>query len=181
VTDAARKQKRLLKQDEVNAIKTAMFKRMRQRHNAIAAKQRKQGADFLAKHTGQQGVITTRSGLQYKVLRPGKGPTAKATDRVRVHYRGTLTDGTEFDSSYKRNRPAVFPVRGVIRGWTEALQLMNVGSKYKLFIPSDLAYGQRGSPPRIGPNQVLVFEVELLAIEKSPAQPGGRATVRPAK
>jgi FKBP-type peptidyl-prolyl cis-trans isomerase FklB len=111
-------------------------------------------------------VVTTQSGLQYLVLKPGDGPKPVKTDKVKVHYRGTTIDGAEFDSSYKRGKPAAFSVTGVIKGWTEALLLMNVGSKYKLFIPSQLAYGQRGAGPGIGPNAVLIFEVELLGIEK---------------
>ena len=108
---------------------------------------------------------TTASGLQYKVEKEGKGASPKPTDTVTVHYRGTLLDGTEFDSSIKRGKPASFGVSDVIPGWTEALQLMKVGSKYKLFIPSDLAYGSRRRPPTIGPNSVLIFDVELLGIE----------------
>ena len=114
----------------------------------------------------KKDVVTTKSGLQYTVLKKGDGAVPKTTDKVKVHYRGTTTDGTEFDSSFKRGTPAVFPVTGVIKGWTEALQLMPVGSKYKLFIPSDLAYGDRGAGPTIGPNQVLIFDIELIGIEK---------------
>ena len=114
-----------------------------------------------------KGVTTTKSGLQYQILKAGKGASPKKTDTVKTHYRGTLLDGTEFDSSYKRNQPATFPVSGVIKGWTEALQLMQVGAKWKLFVPSELAYGEnpRGGSS-IGPNAVLVFEVELLEIVK---------------
>ena len=121
--------------------------------------------EFLARNREQAGVETTASGLQYQVLTPGEGPTPKATDRVRVHYRGTLLDGTQFDSSYDRGNPAVFEVGKVIPGWVEALQLMKVGSKWKLWIPPALAYAERGAGNAIGPNQTLVFEVELLAIE----------------
>ncbi len=129
-------------------------------------KNRKDGEDFLTENRKKEGVITTESGLQYVVLDEGDGPKPKATDRVKVHYRGTLLDGTEFDSSYKRGQPVTFPVNGVIAGWTEALQLMKVGSKVRLFIPSNLAYGERGAGQRIGPNATLIFEVELLGIEK---------------
>ena len=122
-----------------------------------------QGDKFLTENKARKGVQVTKSGLQYEVLQAGKGPSPKATDQVKVHYRGTLTNGTEFDSSYKRNQPAVFPVNGVIQGWVEALQMMNAGAKWKLVIPSNLAYGERGRPS-IPPNSVLVFEVELLAI-----------------
>lgn len=133
---------------------------------AQAEKNQKEGDAFLAANKTKAGVKTTESGLQYLVEREGKGATPKASDTVKVHYRGTLTDGkTEFDSSLKRGQPATFRVGQVIPGWVEGLQLMKVGSKYKFFIPSDLAYGFRGSPPDIGPNSVLVFEVELLGIE----------------
>jgi len=124
------------------------------------------GAQFLEQNKEVEGVKTTPSGLQYKVLEEGNGRKPKASDEVVVHYRGTLLDGTEFDSSYAREEPARFPVTGVIPGWVEALQMMSEGSKWKLFIPSDLAYGERGNP-RIPPNSVLIFEVELLEIAGS--------------
>jgi len=134
---------------------------------AAAEKNLKDGQAFLAKNAKVKGVKTTPSGLQYQVLKAGKGPSPKATDRVTTHYHGTLIDGTVFDSSVDRKQPATFGVNRVIAGWTEALQLMKVGSKWKLFIPSELAYGltpRPGGP--IGPNAVLVFEVELLSIGK---------------
>jgi FKBP-type peptidyl-prolyl cis-trans isomerase len=124
-----------------------------------------EGKKFLEQNKKLKGVVTTNSGLQYMVLEKGDGPKPTAQDRVKVHYRGTLIDGTVFDSSYDRGEPVIFPVDGVIKGWTEALILMNVGSKYKLFVPSELAYDQRGAGQKIGPNQVLIFEVELLGIE----------------
>ena len=130
-----------------------------------ADKNKKEGDAFLAANKAKPGVVTLPSGLQYKVIKEGTGQTPKATDTVTTNYRGTLIDGTEFDSSYKRNEPTSFPVNGVIRGWTEALQKMKVGSKWQLFIPADLAYGpnpQPGSP--IGPNSVLIFDIELLGI-----------------
>src|SRR6202041_2945672 len=120
------------------------------------------GEKFLAENKTKEGVKTTDSGLQYKVLTEGSGKSPTASDTVVCHYRGTLLDGTEFDSSYKRGQPATFPVSGVIKGWTEAVQLMPVGSKWQLFIPPDLAYGDRGQGP-IGPNSTLIFEVELLS------------------
>jgi FKBP-type peptidyl-prolyl cis-trans isomerase len=129
-----------------------------------AAENLKEAQAFLKKNAKKEGVIETKSGLQYEVMTKGDGPKPKASDRVSVHYRGTLPDGSEFDSSYKRGQPAAFPVQGVIDGWTEALQLMPVGSKYRLYIPPDLAYGIQGKPP-IEPNQMLIFEVELLDIE----------------
>jgi FKBP-type peptidyl-prolyl cis-trans isomerase FklB len=116
--------------------------------------------------------VTLPSGLQYKILTEGKGPLPKATDTVSTHYRGTLIDGTQFDSSYDRKEPATFPVNGVIPGWVEALQLMKVGSKWQLVVPADLAYGPRGAGQVIGPNATLIFDVELLSIEKEqPAAP----------
>ncbi|HEY1270579.1 MAG TPA: FKBP-type peptidyl-prolyl cis-trans isomerase, partial [Terriglobales bacterium] len=110
-------------------------------------------------------VVALPSGLQYKVLKTGDGPKPTAEDTVVCQYRGTLIDGKEFDSSYKGGQPATFPVKGVIKGWTEALQLMPVGSKWQLFVPSDLAYGDRGAGPDIGPNSTLIFEVELVSIQ----------------
>ena len=130
-----------------------------------AAKNKKEGAAFLAKNKKNKGVVTLPSGLQYQVLRKGKGKKPKATDTVVTHYRGTLLDGSEFDSSYARGQPATFPVQGVIPGWIEALQLMRVGAKWKLFIPSGLAYGERGSGRSIGANATLIFEIELLNIK----------------
>jgi FKBP-type peptidyl-prolyl cis-trans isomerase len=123
------------------------------------------GAAYLASHKKLPGVKTTADGLQYKVVRQGTGPKPTDSDVVSVNYSGKLLDGTEFDSSYKRGEPASFPVNGVIPGWTEALKLMPVGSEYELVIPAELAYGTAGAPPSIGPNQVLVFKVELLKIE----------------
>jgi FKBP-type peptidyl-prolyl cis-trans isomerase FklB len=125
---------------------------------------RKEGDAFLAANKAKEGVKTTADGLQYKVLTEGNGPKPTANDTVTVNYRGTLLNGKEFDSSYKRGQPASFPVGGVIKGWTEALQLMPVGSKYQLFIPPDLAYGDRGAGGDIGPGETLIFEVELLSI-----------------
>ena len=122
------------------------------------------GKALLDENAKKEGVTTTASGLQYEVLTNGTGATPVETDQVTVHYHGTLVDGTVFDSSVERGQPATFPVNGVIPGWVEALQLMNVGSKYKLYIPSDLAYGERGAGGSIGPNETLIFEVELLSI-----------------
>jgi len=125
----------------------------------------KAGKDFLAENAKKEGVVTLESGLQYEVIKEGTGAKPSATDEVKCHYHGTLIDGTIFDSSVERDEPAVFPVNGVIAGWVEALQLMNVGSKWKLFIPSELAYGERGAGQHIPPHTTLVFEVELLDIE----------------
>ena len=123
-----------------------------------------EGAAYLEENGQRDGVTTTASGLQYEVLTQGTGARPSATDQATVNYRGTLVDGTEFDSSYERGEPATFPINQVIAGWTEALQLMPVGSKYRFVIPSDLGYGERGSGPVIGPNATLIFEVELLSI-----------------
>ena len=122
------------------------------------------GQKFLDENAKRDGVVTTATGLQYEVLKEGSGDSPKETDNVTVHYHGTLIDGTVFDSSVDRGQPATFPVNGVIPGWVEALQLMNAGAKYKLFIPSNLAYGERGAAGAIGPNATLVFEVELISI-----------------
>jgi len=132
-----------------------------------SAENKKAGLDFLEKNKQKPGIITTESGLQYEVMKTGNGPKPEATDKVRVHYKGTLIDGTEFDSSYSRGQPLEFTLSGVIKGWTEGLQLMNVGSQYRLFIPSDLGYGAQGAGPTIPPYSTLVFEVELLDIIKN--------------
>lgn len=124
-----------------------------------------QGEAFLAENGKREGVVSLPSGLQYEVIHDGNGETPGNTDTVVTHYRGTLIDGKEFDSSHRRGEPASFPVNRVISGWTEALQLMTVGSKWKLFIPSDLAYGERGAGKVIGPNATLIFEIELLEIQ----------------
>lgn len=139
----------------------------------------KAGEAFLAENKKKPGVQTTASGLQYQVIKAGTGPKPVLTDMVTTHYHGTLIDGTVFDSSVERGQPASFPVNGVIPGWTEALQLMPVGSKWKLFVPGNLAYGERGAGGKIGPNATLIFDVELISIDKKedgpkdPAAPGG--------
>jgi len=130
-----------------------------------STKNLEQGKTFLAENQKKEGVKALPSGLQYKVLAEGSGKTPKADDTVTVNYKGTLIDGTEFDSSYKRGQPATFKVNGVIKGWTEALPLMKEGSKYQLFIPPDLAYGERGAGRNIPPNSTLIFEVELISVQ----------------
>jgi FKBP-type peptidyl-prolyl cis-trans isomerase FklB len=134
------------------------------------AANRKEGEDFLAANKSKPGVITLPDGLQYKILKEGDGPKPTASDTVSCNYRGTLINGKEFDSSYKRGQPASFPVGGVIKGWTEALQLMPVGSKWELYIPADLAYGDRGAGQDIGPGDTLIFEIDLLGIQKQGEQ-----------
>jgi FKBP-type peptidyl-prolyl cis-trans isomerase FklB len=134
----------------------------------------KEGKSFLEANAKKSGVKVLPSGLQYQILTDGKGKSPKATDVVKTHYRGTLISGKEFDSSYARKEPAEFPVNGVIKGWTEALQLMKEGSKWKLFIPSELAYGAQGAGADIGPNSTLIFEVELLSVKSSETSKSAR-------
>ena len=148
-------------QERTVAVMQASIKEKAQKNLA-------EGEKFLAENKTKEGVKTTDSGLQYKVLEDGEGPSPKAGDTVTVHYRGTLVDGTEFDSSYQRGEPATFPLTGVIPGWTEALQLMKKGSKWVLFIPSELAYGERGAGNRIPPNSTLIFEVEMISYQETP-------------
>jgi FKBP-type peptidyl-prolyl cis-trans isomerase FklB len=132
----------------------------------LGEKNKVEGEAFLAENKKKEGVITLPSGLQYKVIKAGTGKKPKATDTVTVHYQGTLTDGKEFDSSYRRGQPVTFPVNGVIPGWTEALQLMEEGAKWQVFIPSSLAYGDRGAGRDIGPHATLIFEIELVSIQE---------------
>ncbi|MDZ3823087.1 MAG: FKBP-type peptidyl-prolyl cis-trans isomerase [Pseudoxanthomonas sp.] len=157
-----------LTEEQANEVKQGFMQKLQARaveeRTAQAAANRSEGEAFLAENKNKPGVRSTDSGLQYQVITEGRGAKPAATDRVRVHYTGTLLDGTKFDSSVDRGTPAEFALNGVIPGWTEALQLMSVGSKYKLFIPSELAYGENGTPGPIGPNATLIFEVELLEI-----------------
>jgi len=161
--------KALLTEDEEKAALTQLQTEVRGKMEAKAheagAAARKEGEAFLAANKGKEGVVTLPSGLQYKILTEGKGPKPTASDTVSCNYRGTLINGKEFDSSFKGGKPVSFPVSGVIKGWTEALQLMPVGSKWQLFIPPDMAYGDRGAGADIGPGETLIFEVELLSIE----------------
>jgi FKBP-type peptidyl-prolyl cis-trans isomerase FklB len=178
----------LLTPDEMRTVLTEFSKDMREKAAAASKetgeKNTKEGEKFLAENKTKPGVKTTASGLQYLVEKEGSGTAPKETDTVVVNYRGTLIDGTEFDSSYKRGEPATFPVNRVIKGWTEALQLMKPGGKYKLFIPSNLAYGPGGAGGDIGPNATLIFEVELLSVkppEAAATPPGGSASASPKK
>jgi len=152
--------------DTIMALQKELQTKQQEQVKAAGEKNKKEGAVFLASNKSKEGVVTLPSGLQYKIISAGTGSSPKASDTVTVNYRGTLIDGTEFDSSYKRGQPATFPVNGVIKGWTEALQLMKEGSKWQLFIPGDLAYGERGTQGGpIGANAVLIFDVELVSIK----------------
>ncbi len=152
--------------DTITKLQTRGQEKQKAELDALAEKNKTEGAAYLAENGKKEGVTTTESGLQYKEVTAGEGAQPTADDTVTVHYKGTLIDGTVFDSSYDRGEPASFPVGGVIPGWVEALQLMNVGDKFELAIPSDLAYGPGGTGPVIGPNATLLFEVELLEIAK---------------
>jgi len=167
--DALSGGKTLMTDDEAKAVivalQTDLHKKQEAEMQAAGEVNKKQGDAFLAANKLKQGVVTLPSGLQYKILTAGTGPKPSASDSVVCNYKGTLIDGTEFDSSYKRGQPATFPVDKVIKGWTEALQIMPVGSKWQLFVPSEMAYGPRGPSPTIGANSVLIFEVELLSIQ----------------
>lgn len=154
-----------LTDEQMNQAVMKMFDRRREKDRAMAESNKKIAEEFLAKNKTKDGVIVTKTGLQYEVLSKGKGPKPKEDDIVEVDYKGTFPDGKEFDSSFKRGKPAQFPVKAVIPGWTEALMLMNVGSKFRLVIPPELGYGERGNPSIPG-NSVLIFEVELKSIKK---------------
>ncbi len=156
--------------DTLNRRQQEMQAKAQEQQRLAGEKNKREGEAFLAQNKARPGVVTLPSGLQYEVITEGTGPTPKATDMVTTHYRGTLIDGTEFDSSYKRGEPVTFSVGGVIKGWTEALQLMKVGSKWKLYIPSELAYGAQQRGQHITPNSTLLFEIELLAIKEPAAQ-----------
>lgn len=161
----------LLTQEEALAERDAFMQRRQEEMQAMMEQEAQanlaEGEAFLAENATKEGVQVTDSGLQYRVIEPGDGARPKATDRVTVHYRGSLINGTEFDSSYGRGQPATFALNQVIPGWTEGVQLMNEGATYQFFIPSDLAYGPEGRPGPIGPNATLIFDVELIAVEPS--------------
>ncbi|MEA2561320.1 MAG: FKBP-type peptidyl-prolyl cis-trans isomerase FklB [Acidobacteriota bacterium] len=171
----------LLTPEEIQAtmqeFQQQLMTQQQSKRQAAGDKNMKESQAYLEQNKVKAGVKTTASGLQYEVVKEGSGESPKPTDKVTVHYRGTLPDGKVFDSSYDRNEPATFPVNGVIPGWVEALQLMKPGAKYRLVIPPALAYAERGAGNDIGPNQVLIFDVELLSIDKTPAPaPGQPAT-----
>jgi len=174
VNDVLAGRKSQLSPEELKTIRESFQAGRVEKAKTDAEKNKAAGEAFLDKNKTQEGWKTTADGLQYKVEIAGKGPTPKDTDRVVAQYVGKLLDGTEFDSSYERGQPAEFPVQGVIRGWTEALKLMKVGDKWKLAIPPALAYGERGRPPAIPPNSVLLFEIELLGIKEA-EKPGKTA------
>lgn len=165
LSDAIAKKKPALTEEDVQKAMTNFQQTLQDKIKTLADKNKKEGEAFLAANKTKDGVKALPSGLQYKVIKSGTGATPGPADTVKAHYKGTLLDGSVFDSSYDNGEPAEFPVSGVIKGWTEALQLMKVGDKWQLFIPSDLAYGQRGQPG-IGPNALLVFDVELLDVKK---------------
>ena len=184
IKDALSGGKTLMTDQEVNEtmmnFQKDMMAKQQARTKELGEKNKKDGDAFLAENKKKEGVITLPSGLQYKVIKEGDGKIPTANDTVTVNYRGTLIDGTEFDSSYKRGQPATFPVKGVIPGFSEALQLMKVGSKWQLFIPSNLAYGERGAGNEIGPNATLIFELELLSIKEgvSKEEPAEEETIQ---
>jgi FKBP-type peptidyl-prolyl cis-trans isomerase FklB len=176
--DALAAGKTLLTEDEARAaltqLQTEVRNKQQEKMKVTGELNKKESAEFLTANKAKEGVVTLPSGLQYKILTAGTGPKPTAADTVVCNYRGTLISGAEFDSSYKRGQPASFPVNGVIKGWTEALQLMPVGSKWQLFVPPELGYGERGAGADIGPGATLIFEVELLSIQskdKSEATP----------
>ncbi len=170
VKDAFSGEKPLMTDEEIMQTMTAFQKEMMAKQQEttkkLGEKNKQEGEAFLAENKKKEGVITLPSGLQYKVIKAGTDKKPKASDTVKVHYKGTLIDGKEFDSSYRRGEPVSFPVSGVIPGWTEALQLMGEGAKWQVFIPSNLAYGERGTGREIGPNATLIFEVELISIQE---------------
>lgn len=172
VKDSMSSEKALMTQEEAGALLTQWQKDMtakqQEKMKMAGETNLKEGAAFLDANKTKEGVVTLPSGLQYKILVEGTGPKPASSDTVVCNYRGTLLDGTEFDSSYKRGQPLTINVGGVIKGWTEALQLMPVGSKWQLFIPADLAYDGRGAGPVIGPNAVLIFDIELISIKPKP-------------
>jgi len=162
--------KALISEQEAKEVLAAFEQSMRARQEGlrrtVGEKNKKEGEIFLSENKAKEGVKTAPSGLQYRVIKPGTGKKPQPTDTVTVDYRGTLVDGTEFDSSYRRGKPATFPVSGVIPGWTEALQMMEEGAKWQIVIPAKLAYGEQGAGQAIGPNATLIFEVELISIQE---------------
>ena len=165
ISDIFNEQALRFPEDEMQSAFSAINQLVQAEAAKAAESNKESGQVFLTENAAKEGVITTESGLQYEIITEGNGPKPSQSDMVVTHYHGTLTDGTVFDSSVARNEPAQFPVNGVIQGWIEALQMMPVGSKWRLTIPSHLAYGDQGSPPVIGPGATLIFEIELLEIK----------------
>ncbi|MDH4230700.1 MAG: FKBP-type peptidyl-prolyl cis-trans isomerase [Nitrospirota bacterium] len=167
--DALSGGKTLMTEEEVRetlmALQKELMEKQAERTKMLGEKNKKEAEAFLEENKKKEGVITLPSGLQYKVIKEGTGKQPSADSTVETNYRGALIDGTEFDSSYKRGQAATFPVNGVIKGWTEALQLMKEGAKWELYVPADLAYGERGAGNVIGPNAALIFEVELISVK----------------
>lgn len=181
ITDVSKGKESTITEEETQRVMQEMYKARSDKMNAEAGENLKKGQEWLAANKSKEGVKVTNSGLQYKVIKEGEGGKPKDSDVVVVHYRGTLIDGTEFDSSIKRNQPAEFPLKAVIPGWTEGLQLMNKGAKYELYVPAELAYGERGRPG-IPANSVLIFEVELLDMKANAGnEPPLPPTGKPAK
>lgn len=167
IKDVFEKNELKLTKEQMEEVIRVFQENKMKKQNEMLAKLAKEGKEFLAKNKKKKGVVTLKNGLQYKVITKGKGKVSpKPNDTVKTHYKGTLVNGTVFDSSYERGTPVSFPVNGVIPGWTQALQLMHEGDKWQLFIPSELAYGKRGAPPSIGPDATLVFDIELIEILK---------------
>ncbi|MBI5328030.1 MAG: FKBP-type peptidyl-prolyl cis-trans isomerase [Deltaproteobacteria bacterium] len=178
IKDALSGSKPLMTEKEIQEIMAAFQKEMTakqaERMKVLAEKNKKDGEAFLTENKKKDGVKTTSSGLQYKIIKAGSGAKPKTTDSVTVNYRGTLIDGKEFDNSYKRGEPATFSLNGIIPGWVEALQLMPVGSKWQLFLPPSLAYGERGTGREIGPNTALIFEIDLVSINSATKSESGK-------
>lgn len=181
---AAGDEKAQIETQEMHKVITEFNVAMRKKHEEgkkiQGEKNKVEGKKFLEENAKKEGVLTTKSGLQYKIIKAGTGPHPKATDFVKVHYKGTFIDGTEFDSSFKRGKPATFPLTRVVKGWTEALQLMKVGAKWKLFIPPDIGYG-KGGRGTIGPEATLIFEVELLGIDQPAKKKEAKKEKKPKK
>ena len=164
ISDTLKGKPLMMNEQEIQTTLQSLQAKIMEKRKVAGDENKKKGEEFLAQNKAKPGIQTTASGLQYQTLTEGKGANPKASDQVEVHYKGTLIDGTEFDSSYKRNQTATFPLNGVIKGWTEGLQLMKVGGKTKFFIPAELAYGSMDRPT-IPANSALIFEVELIAIK----------------
>lgn len=185
INDAFKEKKPLISTEEVGQVQKEFAAKMQEKQAAqvkeLQEKNKKAGDAYLVENKNKKGVVVTQSGLQYEMVKKGNGVKVKEGDQIKVHYTGTFIDGSVFDDSRKRDEPAVFGVDQVIPGWSEALKLMDVGSRYKLAIPSALAYGEQGAPPVIEPNSVLLFDVELIAIEKKEEAPAPAAAPAPEK